>query len=119
MNRKDIGQLGEDYALKRLTSSGYVLVERNFHNYYGELDLILRQGQTLVFIEVKTVSITAGYDPVEQMTPRKLVHLKNTINSYLSFKRISDQTIYRLDFVGLIVDNTNRIAKFDHRQSVG
>jgi len=118
VSQNNLGKLGEDCAVTRLTSLGYSLVERNFHNYYGELDLIMRKNGELIFVEVKTVSSGAGYEPVEQMTRRKLIHIRNTINGYLSFKNISEKQVYRLDFVGIIVDDSDIVIKFDHRQSI-
>ena len=47
------GQLGEDDALAYLTKQGLTLVERNFRCKGGEIDLIMQQGKTLVFVEVR------------------------------------------------------------------
>ena len=79
----------------------------------------MRKGSELIFVEVKTVSSGAGYEPVEQITRRKLIHLRNTINGYLAFRKIAGNQVYRLDFVGIIVDDASQVIKFDHRQSIG
>jgi putative endonuclease len=50
---KRIGDRGEEIALRYLLRKGYSLVERNYRTRYGELDLILRHENTLVFVEVK------------------------------------------------------------------
>lgn len=119
MIQLNLGKFGEDKALTYLKSLDYQLIERNHANHYGEIDLIVRKNNELVFVEVKTVCVDRGYDPVEQMTPRKLIHLRNTINGYLSFRHIPPNQIYRLDFIGIIVDNNTDILKFDHRPSIG
>ena len=119
MIQNKLGNFGEDIALKYLTFSGYQLLERNFRSIYGEIDLILKNKDTLVFVEVKTVTRDAGYEPIEQMTPRKLSHIKNTINGYLSFRHIPPKQAYRLDFVGIIIDKNGIVHKIDHRISVG
>jgi len=52
--RLDLGKEGEDLALKKLESIGYRCVERNYRCALGEIDLVARDGETLVFIEIKT-----------------------------------------------------------------
>lgn len=52
--RLDLGKEGEDLALRKLESIGYRCVERNYRCALGELDLVARDGETLVFIEIKT-----------------------------------------------------------------
>lgn len=53
VNRKEIGKKGESMALKCLESKGYNLVASNYRKGRGEIDLIMRQGDLLVFVEVK------------------------------------------------------------------
>lgn len=50
---RQAGQAGEDTALDYLTKQGLVLVERNFRRRQGEIDLIMRERDTLVFVEVR------------------------------------------------------------------
>ena len=52
--RLDLGKEGEDLALRKLESIGYRCIERNYRCALGELDLVARDGETLVFIEIKT-----------------------------------------------------------------
>jgi putative endonuclease len=52
--RRELGKEGEDLALNKLESLGYKCVERNYRCSLGELDLIARDGETLVFVEIKT-----------------------------------------------------------------
>src|SRR5918994_5816775 len=53
LTRKSSGAWGEDLALRYLTRRGFNLVERNYRKRRGEIDLILRYEETLVFVEVK------------------------------------------------------------------
>ena len=50
LNNRVSGAWGEELALRYLTRRGYKLVERNYRTRYGELDLILRQEDTLVLV---------------------------------------------------------------------
>ena len=52
--RLELGKEGEDLALRKVESLGYKCIERNYRCSLGELDLIARDGETLVFIEIKT-----------------------------------------------------------------
>lgn len=52
--RLELGKEGEDLALRKLESIGYRCIERNFRCALGELDLVARDGETLVFVEIKT-----------------------------------------------------------------
>ena len=45
------GAWGEEFALRYLTKKGYTLVERNYRTRYGELDLIVRQNDTLMLVQ--------------------------------------------------------------------
>ena len=62
------GAWGEDLALRYLTRRGYRLVERNYRTRRGKIDLILRKGATLVFVEVKLRRGTLFGDPLEAIT---------------------------------------------------
>jgi len=52
--RLALGKEGEDLALRKLESIGYRCIERNYRCALGELDLVARDGETLVFVEIKT-----------------------------------------------------------------
>ena len=52
--RQHLGRIGEDLALAHLERLGYALVARNHRTRYGELDLVVFDGTSLVFVEVKT-----------------------------------------------------------------
>jgi putative endonuclease len=52
--RLELGKEGEDLALRKVESLGYTCIERNYRCSLGELDLVARDGETLVFIEIKT-----------------------------------------------------------------
>ncbi|HHX23638.1 MAG: YraN family protein [Tepidanaerobacteraceae bacterium] len=54
MSNKQIGTLGEDYAVEHLKSSNYKILARNFSCKYGEIDIIAKYKHTIVFVEVKT-----------------------------------------------------------------
>jgi putative endonuclease len=102
-----VGQLGEAVADKYLTEQGYILLERNYRQKWGEIDLIVQKDITVHFIEVKTVSYKAkadmlqlrndGYRPEEHVTQAKYDRLARTIATWLQQERYKGH--YQLDLV--------------------
>ncbi|MBM3208691.1 YraN family protein [Candidatus Shapirobacteria bacterium] len=82
MGKLSVGKFGEGLAAEFLAQKGYQIIERNFRKRYGEIDLVAREGKTLVFIEVKT-RLTDKYGlPEEAITPWKLKALVRSANYY-------------------------------------
>lgn len=112
MNNKSTGKLGEDLATRFLEQSGYQVLARNYHTRYGELDIICRQNQSLVFVEVKARrNIRFGY-PEEAITPRKIQHLKKAAWHYLEEKQTAYREI-RFDVITILLDDNNK-GKINH-----
>jgi putative endonuclease len=77
MAAKDVlGRRGERLAEEFLTASGLVIVDRNWRCPQGEIDLVARDGDELVFVEVKTRTSTAFGHPLEAITAAKLARLR-------------------------------------------
>ncbi|MFT4028667.1 MAG: YraN family protein [Protaetiibacter sp.] len=74
--KDELGRRGERLAERYLLARGYRLVERNWRCRHGEIDLVARDGDTLVFVEVKTRTSTAFGHPFEAITPAKLARLR-------------------------------------------
>ena len=81
--RRALGVSGEDAVAAWYVSHGYEVVERNWRDKTGELDLILRRGRTFVFCEVKTRSSDAFGAPVEAVTRNKQVRLRHLAARWL------------------------------------
>jgi putative endonuclease len=92
------GKEAEDIAANYLVSRGFEIVERNFTIRGGEIDIIARDGDTLVFVEVKS-SRTPLFDPIEQMTRRKISFLKRAAEIYLFKKGLLDRINCRFDVI--------------------
>lgn len=83
MAAKDaLGRRGEAIAARHLRQSGLVIVERNWRCAHGEIDIVARQGDELVFVEVKTRSSVAFGHPLEAITPRKLARLRRLAGAW-------------------------------------
>jgi putative endonuclease len=68
----DIGEFGEDLATEYLMQQGFEILERNWRHRYWELDLICKEANTTVFVEVKTRKSTKYGHPEEGLTKKKL-----------------------------------------------
>jgi putative endonuclease len=101
LKNRAAGAWGEELALRYLTRQGYVLVERNYRTRYGELDLIVRRGGTLVFVEVKLRRGTGFGDPLEAVTPQKRAIIRSLAEQYL-LDREPDFDELRFDAVGIL-----------------
>ena len=98
----DLGKQGEEAAEKYLQQRGYEIIEKNFHSQQGEVDIITRDGQFLVFVEVKRYSFRSRGTPagaVRKNKKQSIIHAaetylykKNIRNSYCRFDVL---TIYR------------------------
>ncbi len=80
---RKIGNIGEDYAVKILKKNKYKIVERNFTIRGGEIDIIAKDGEYLVFIEVKLRKSTEFGRPSEYVGCMKQEHLRKTALLYM------------------------------------
>ncbi len=67
-----LGRRGEDAAVRLLQAKGYLILARNWRVRAGELDIVARDGRTLVFVEVKTLRHEGFYRPGDNLSPRQM-----------------------------------------------
>jgi len=88
MKAKDIGNLGEEMAVKFLLEKGYEIVERNFLKPFGEIDIIAKDKDFLVFIEVKArKNINFGF-PREFVNGSKIKKIQDVAQIYMMEKKL-------------------------------
>ena len=83
MNRKELGQRAEDLAGEYLKKAGLEIVERNYYIRGGELDIIALEGETVVFVEVRSKSSDCYGLPEETVTEKKQGFLYRAAEQYL------------------------------------
>ena len=112
----DIGKLGEEMARKFLEKRGFKLIERNFKTpRWGEIDLVMKDGDTLVFVEVKTRSGSAAAlfgGPLGAINYHKMKAIERAAQFYISSKNLN-QEAPRLDAVSVIVPDSGE-PKIEH-----
>jgi putative endonuclease len=122
-NIKDTGKAGEEAAVKYLKKEGYVILDRNYKNSFGyrlgEIDIIAREKDEVVFVEVKTRNLEKfGYtQPEENITRSKLFKLNRIAQVYLKSKKL-DGVTYRFDAVSVWMDREQKKAKIKHIKSI-
>lgn len=104
---KTIGNIGEEKACGYLSRRGYEIIERNANFRGGELDIIAKKNDELVFVEVKTRTGTdfgAAYEAVNQA---KINHVIHSANMYIHKKNLYDIPV-RFDVMEVYIDTSKR-----------
>jgi putative endonuclease len=86
--RGAFGKHGEDLACEELQRLGYAIIDRRFRTRCGELDIVAREGDVIVFVEVKARSSDRFGAPLESVTWKKRQRLSQMAESYLFLKRL-------------------------------
>ncbi len=81
---EQLGRRGEDQAAQFLETAGYQILARGYRGSGGEIDLVARRGDSLVFVEVKSSGSAAGGHPEERVDQRKRNHLRRAAQHYLA-----------------------------------
>lgn len=100
MKRLAFGKDGEDRAVSFLRSKGYRILARNFRTKFGEIDIICRDKNCLVFVEVKTRSSPDFGYPEESVDRRKISRLEKCCHCYLARNKL--QNNYRLEVLSIL-----------------
>jgi putative endonuclease len=107
------GRRGEVLATEFLVEQRYIIVEKNYRKPYGEIDIIARDGDTLVFIEVKTRQSTVFGTPFEAVDQRKQRQISRVAQEYLQVHAYFDMPA-RFDVIGVRLDRENRLVGIEH-----
>ena len=117
--RHQLGRRGEQLALAHLERLGYELVERNHRTRFGEIDLIVRDGDALVFVEVKTRrQSAAGRGPWEALHERKRHQVRRMAAAFLL--EVTDRPHspdLRFDAIGIVIDAHGKLVRLDHLEA--
>lgn len=98
--KKEIGDAGEQIAASYLVSLGYKILSRNWHFGHDELDIIARNGDELVVVEVKSRTGDRWEHPSEAVSKQKIRHIVEAADAYIQEHEISLET--RFDVVTII-----------------
>jgi putative endonuclease len=107
LDRIALGRRGERIAERHLRRHGYRILERNFRGAGAEIDLVAMDGETLVFVEVKTRRTTQIGMPQEAVNVYKQRHLRRAGEVYAQVRRAHDRPM-RFDVVAILEDGSGR-----------
>lgn len=113
--RHHLGRVGERLALEHLERLGYRVLARNYRTRFGELDLIICDDTTIVFVEVKARRAGAIATSLESVPPRKRRQVRSMAAAWLveATERPRSREL-RFDVVAVTVDRHGRLVRLDH-----
>lgn len=114
-SKKQSGDAAEQAAEKALKKRGCRLIARNYSSREGEIDLIMREGETLVFVEVRAKRSDKFGSPAESVTPSKQRRITRTAQHYLANegKKYCNSPL-RFDVVSIRLDEAGKPAQVEH-----
>lgn len=96
--RHETGKIGEDIVVKYLEQNGYTIIERNFECRQGEIDIIAKDKEEIVFIEVKTRTNENYGKPKEAVDKTKKKHIYKSSEFYVYINHLENEPI-RIDVI--------------------
>lgn len=119
VNNKLLGQHGEQIAEVFLNKNGYKLLEKNYrYSRMAEIDIIAKEKDCIVFVEVKTRSSIDFGHPFEAINKKKI---ENIIQAGLAYLNETQEKYkrYRIDVIAIIGDINTMTPKIEHLKNVG
>jgi len=118
MRHKDVlGRLGEDLAARHLSEQGCTILERNWRCSAGELDIIARDGDTLIICEVKTRSSTRFGTPLEAVTADKAARMQRLGYAWMREHGVKSSEV-RFDVVAIVRPPGSGTTIIEHHRQV-
>jgi putative endonuclease len=111
---RSTGRVGEDIAARALQDKGYTLLKRNFSNRFGEIDIIAKDKETLVFVEVKAKKGVEFGLPEEMVGRGKLTRVRNMATLYMKGEVVP----CRIDVVAIVFGPDNDVIRLTHYENV-
>ncbi len=101
MEKNIFGKAGEIVATQYLKKQKYKILERNYKNTIGEIDIIAKKKGVIIFVEVKTRLSSAFGDPLEAIDDIKQMKIRNVASMYLKSKGLLDSPC-RFDAISVL-----------------
>ena len=105
----DLGKQGEDLAVKYLTNKGYEILERNWRNIHKEIDIIAKDKEELVVVEVKTRQNDEHGEPDHAVTRLKQIRLIYAANAYIFRNNLDINT--RFDIISIVFNDGDPVIE--------
>jgi putative endonuclease len=120
MDTKELGYLAENIAARYLQGGGYEVIDRNYRKPWGEIDVIARQDNTIIFVEVKAnrQEFAGEFNPEVRVDWKKMAKIKRTASLYLEYELHDMNLEWQIDIISVVFDALNKKAKIKHFKNV-
>lgn len=120
MTTKELGFLAENIAARYLEGRNYQVIDRNYRKPWGEIDVIAKNGETVIFVEVKANSqeFPGDFNPEIRVDQRKLGKISKTAILYLEHELKNPEVEWQVDIISVTFDLTAKKAKIRHFKNV-
>lgn len=110
---EEMGKKGEELARLYLIGKGYEILDFNWHLGHKEIDIVARQNDEIVVVEVKTRADNYAEEPWEAVTTAKIRNIVEVADSWLRFNRVDLET--RFDVISILMnkDGTHTLEHFE------
>lgn len=111
---REVGRLAENLAAKNLQDKGYQILEMNLQNRFGEIDIIAKDKEILVFVEVKAKKGADFGMPEEMINAHKLKKVQKMATIYMKGQLLP----CRIDVVAIVLSEDNNLLRLSHYENV-
>lgn len=112
LSHREIGNTGEDLACQYLEAKGWTILDRNYYFDRAEVDVIAKDGEVTVFLEIKLRSTTRFGQPFEYVTENKVKKVFKAAEAWAREHDLQDSPM-RFDIIG-IVKKKDQDPEFNH-----
>jgi len=112
--KRIFGDRGESISCGYLKNNGYEILNRNYSCKFGEVDIIAKKNETIVFVEVKTRKNNYFGEPQEFVDYRKLERMNMAVDCFINYANIEDSYNIRIDVIEILFDSAGDKYKLNH-----
>lgn len=113
MSRRNLqlGKWGEETAARWLAERGYEIIAQNVRTPYGEIDIVAKQKDITIFVEVKTLTSSKNFFPEQQITTRKREHMLRAAEYYAAEHHVHH---WQIDVIAIEGKQDSKITHFEN-----
>lgn len=112
----ELGKWGEALAVRFLQQQGYVIIDNDWKSGHRDIDIIAKDADVLVFVEVKTRSNDYFSEPVDAVNYHKMMNLRRAFNHYIKYHRVSNAV--RFDIIGIVGSPEGEAPRIEHFKDI-
>lgn len=118
MIRKKIGKTGEEYAAKLLLIKRYEIIKKNFYSRFGEVDIVAKKENTLIFVEVKTRTSEDFGTAEESVNKRKILKIIKTAFCFIEKSGQKNIADLRIDLIVVKLGRNLKLKGIKHIKNI-